>query len=82
MVKHPANPEDNVFGISPVGGNSVDGTGAGSVQGVPLVYDRRYGAFVSEQAVEERDDEEVDRMVSERTLNDAAFLSRVGYRKA
>jgi hypothetical protein len=66
MVNRDKTLEDKVFGISPLGGNSVEGTGDGmaevrstETQGVPLVWDPRVNAFISEQAVMELDDRDI-----------------------
>ena len=65
-MKNSSNPGETIFGISPLGGNSVEGTGDGmaevrdtSVQGVPLFWDSRVGAYISEQAIDELNDRDI-----------------------
>lgn len=72
------NPEENVFGLSPLGGNSVDD---GTVEGVPLVWDDRVNAYISEQAVEELNDRDISLMRRNEENNEQEFLQKIGYRK-
>lgn len=72
------SPEDNVFGISPLGGNSTDG---GETQGVPLFWDNRVNAFISEQAVQELDDRDISLARKAEYEKEQEFLQKIGYRK-
>lgn len=78
-----------IVGISPLGGNSVEGTSPGmaevrdtSVQEVPLFYDSRVGAFISEQAVQELDDREADLEKARLWQEEEEFRAKVGFRKS
>jgi hypothetical protein len=80
------NPEENVHGISPLGGNSVEGTGTGlaevrdtTVQGVPLVYDHRAGNYISEQAVDELDDRDISLARAEEFQREETFMDQAGF---
>lgn len=67
-----------VFGISPKGGNS---NNSDTIEGVPLVFDRILGAWVSEQAHEEEQDRLVDeerRLAFEEEEN---FRRKAGFRR-
>jgi hypothetical protein len=82
------DPEKNVYGISPLGGNSVEGTASGmaevrdtSVQGVPLFWDERVNQFISEQAIEELDDRDISLERAEDFEREESFRQRVGFRK-
>jgi hypothetical protein len=86
MNKLSCIPEENVFGISPLGGNSVEGTGSGlaevrdtAVQGVPLVYDRRVGNFISEQAVDELDDRDISLACAEEHRREESCFFNAGF---
>ena len=46
-----------IFGLSPLGGNANEGSG--TIEGVPLHYDQRVGAYISEQASEELTDRDI-----------------------
>ncbi len=72
------NPEDNVLGKSPLGGNSVDG---GNIEGVPLFWDNRVDNFISEQAIEELDDRDMSLARREEFTKEESFLTKIGYRK-
>ena len=81
--------EQNVFGTSPLGGNSVEAAGDGmaairdtSVQGVPLVYDHRVKTYISEQAQEELDDRDITLDMAKEFEQEESFRQRVGYRKS
>lgn len=87
MSKNPL--EHNVTGISPLGGNSVEGASTGyseikdaSVQAVPLVYDSRVNAWISEQAVEELDDREASLEKSQIYREEEQFRAKIGYRRS
>jgi hypothetical protein len=78
-----------VVGISPLGGNSVEGTSAGMApvvdstpQAVPLFYDNRVGAYISEQAVQELDDRDYDEDREEARRKEVEFRQRIGYRQS
>lgn len=82
------DPEENVFGNSPLGGNSVEGTVTGmaevrstDIQGVPLVYDHRVGAFISEQAVDELNDRDISSARAEEFNREEEFRQKAGFRK-
>lgn len=83
------NPNDVTVGISPLGGNSVEGTADGfapvvdaSVQAVPLVYDPRVGAYISEQAVDELDDRDASRETSEQHRKEDEYRAKIGFRRS
>ena len=78
-----------VVGISPLGGNSVEGTSTGmapvvdsSVQDVPLVYDYRVGCWISEQASQELDDRDYDLAAEEAYQKETEFRNKIGYRRS
>jgi len=80
---------DNVVGISPLGGNSVEGAASGmaevrdtSIQAVPLVYDARVDAFISEQAVQELDDRDIGLAKAEQYRQEEEFRAKIGYRRS
>ena len=84
-MNKPSSPEDNVFGISPLGGNSVEGTGPGmaeirdtSVQGVPLFWDSRVNAYISEQAVDELNDRDIGECAREDHRREESFYNKIG----
>lgn len=82
-------PLKTIFGISPLGGNGVEGTDDGmaevrdsDVQGVPLVFDGRVSDYISEQAKEELDDKEITlakRKIEEEELD---WKGKAGYRRS
>lgn len=83
MSEHPDFP---VSGISPLGGNAVEGTSSGfapvrdtAVFAVPLEYSPNVGVYVSEQAQEELDDKEHARKLSEEFNEEEAFRQKAGY---
>ena len=78
MAKRSISPEENVFGLSPLGGNSVDGS---TIEGVPLVWDERVKAYISEQAVEELDDRDISLARRAEEEKEQSFLQKIGYRK-
>jgi len=78
MAKRSSDPELNVFGLSPLGGNSVDDA---NTEGVPLVWDDRVKAYISEQAVEELDDRDISLARRAEEEKTQTFLQKVGYRK-
>lgn len=89
MDKPSSNPEDTVFGKSPLGGNAVEGTTDGcaevrdtDVQGVPLVWDERVKAYISEQAKEELDDRDVGQLAAEEYQREEEFRFKAGYRRS
>ncbi len=80
------NPEEIVYGISPLGGNSIEGTGAGMAevrdteeQGVPLFWDDRVSAFISEQAIEELDDRDISLAAADNFNEEEEFRMKAGY---
>jgi hypothetical protein len=88
MKKSSCNIDDNVHGLSPLGGNSIEGTGSGlaevrdtSVQGVPLFWDHRAQAYISEQAIQELDDRNISEVARAEYEKEQSFLLKAGYRK-
>lgn len=80
--------QEVIVGVSPLGGNSVEGTADGmaavrdtSIQAVPLVWDSRVKAYISEQAVDELDDIDVSEELTRRTLAEEKFRANAGYEK-
>lgn len=78
--------ENTVFGVSPLGGNSVEGTGDGmaevrdtETQGVPLVWDPRVQAYISEQAVMELDDKDISEEKRRIAQEEEDFRNKAGY---
>jgi hypothetical protein len=53
-----------------------------SVQAVPLVYDSRVGAYISEQAKQELDDRDVDLELAEQFREEEQFRLKIGYRRS
>lgn len=77
------------WGLSPLGGNSVEGTGASNApirdaapQEVPLVYDPRVGNFVSEQGVDDLNDRDDSLRKARRWEKDASWRALAGIRKS
>lgn len=75
-----------MFGVSPLGGNSVEGTGDGmaevrdtETQGVPLVWDPRVQAYISEQAVMELDDKDISEEKRRIAQEEEDFRNKAGY---
>lgn len=86
MGRKDNNLENTVFGISPLGGNSVEGTGDGmaevrdeDIQGVPLIWDSRVGAYISEQAIQELDDKEISEQKARIHQDEMDFRTKAGY---
>jgi len=84
--KRPVNPEENIWGTSPLGGNSEEGTADGMAvvrdtteQGVPLFYDDRVTNFISEQAVEELNDRDISLDMQRIFNEEEEFRQKVGY---
>lgn len=82
------NPKDDIFGISPLGGNSVEGTADGfaavrdsEVQGVQLFYDARVGGYISKLAQMELDDREKSQDKAEAYRQEQDFWNKAGIRK-
>ena len=78
MSKSSMNPEDNVFGNSPLGGNSTDGA---NTEGVPLFWDCRVSAYISEQAIQELNDRDISNAKRAEYEKEQEFLQKIGYRK-
>jgi hypothetical protein len=83
------DPQQTVFGISPLGGNSVEGTGAGmaeirdtTIQGVPLFYDRRVNAYISELAISELDDRDTSLARNEEARKEEEFRTKAGIQRS
>ena len=69
-----------VFGISPQGGNShVEGDDV-ETQGVPLFYDPESDSYLSEQAIEEKDDRELTRHKALIAEDEEEFRKKAGFR--
>ena len=88
MKKSSCNIDDNVHGLSPLGGNSIEGTGTGlaevrdtAVQGVPLFWDHRAQAYISEQAIEELNDRDISEARRSEEQKEQEFLCKIGYRR-
>lgn len=82
------NPEFPVFGISPLGGNSVEATGpthapvtTTEVQAVPLVYDDRVGECISDLAKMELDDRDFAERKARVYQEQSEFYAAAGYVK-
>lgn len=80
------NPEKNVYGNSPLGGNSVEGTQAGfasvkttEIQGVPLFYDPRVDNFISRQAIDDLDDRDISLFDQRDFRREEEFRQKAGY---
>jgi len=76
----------NAFGISPLGGNSVEGTADDmaavrdtSIQGVPLFWDDRVQTYISELAIEELDDRDISLARQEEFNMGEEFRQKAGY---
>lgn len=78
MSKPSINPEDNVFGKSPLGGNSTDGA---NTEGVPLFWDNRVNAYISEQSIDELNDRDISLARRDQENKEQEFLQKIGYRK-
>lgn len=88
MKKSSCNIDDNVHGLSPLGGNSIEGTSTGAapvrdteVQGVPLFWDHRAQAYISEQAIDELNDRDLSEVRRSEENKEIEFLTKIGYRK-
>ena len=82
--------KETAWGISPLGGNSIEGTDGpdnapvreSAVQEVPLVYEPRVGNFVSEQGVDDLDDKDESIRKAKRWERDAAWRAKAGIIKS
>lgn len=81
------NSQFPVMGISPLGGNGAEATGACNAPvretgalSVPLVWDDRVQAFISEQAVENLDDRDDSLAKAEIFNQEQEFKSNVGFK--
>ena len=77
-----------VFGISPLGGNSVEGTADGftpvsttEIQQVPLVYDARVGCHISKLAQIELNDRDISLQQAKVYNEEQEFNAKAGYEK-
>ena len=84
--KRPNNPEFPVFGISPLGGNSVEATDtqyaeirSEEAEAVPLVWDDRVGGYISDLAKMELDDQDISLEKSRAYNEEAEFRAKAGY---
>ncbi len=82
------DPEQTIYGKSPLGGNSVEGTTDGcaavrdsEIQGVPLFWDDRVKAYISEQAVEELDDRDLTLSRADDFNSEEEFRVKAGFTK-
>lgn len=82
-------PQDTVIGTSPLGGNGAEGTVSGfaevrdtSVQKVPLLWDDRAQAYISEQAIEELDDRDISLAKAQVFDQEEAFKAKAGYKRS
>lgn len=83
------NLKENVVGISPLGGNAIEGTVTGfaevrntATEEVPLFYDSRVGSFISEQAIDElddKDDSDAKRIAHQR---EDEFRAKIGFKRS
>lgn len=81
--------KDKVYGISPLGGNSVEGTGSpnapirsDAVEGVPLFYDPRVGVFISEQAISDLDDRDCSLDMAKAYRQEEQWRAKAGFVKS
>ena len=81
--------EDKVVGVGPQGGNSIDGDSDGynaitnaSIQAVPLFWDGRVGAYISELAMQELDDIDASLILHDEFQEAEEFRARIGYRQS
>ena len=70
--------DKNVYGNSPLGGNSVDGD---NTEGVPLLWDKRVQTYISEQAIEELNDRDLALAQAEKFNKEEEFRQKVGFRR-
>lgn len=84
MSKDPFNP--TVIGLSPLGNNSVEGTGDGdtpitdtSTREVPLVYDPITGTYCAKLSKVNQEDRLTGLEIARRTNEDQDFLAKAGY---
>ena len=68
-----------IFGLSPLGGNCLEGSASGDVEGVTLVFDIRVNTYISHQAVEELDDRDLALLKQEQYNDEEEFRFRAGY---
>lgn len=68
-----------VYGKSPLGGNCLEG---GVTKGVPLFYDHRAGAYISEQAIEELNDRDISLANAEQYEREQEFRNNIGIKQA
>lgn len=88
MSKKTNNPEFPVFGVSPLGGNSVEATGPThaeitnpEVQAVPLTWDDRVGDNISDLAKIELDDRDYSEARARHYQEQEEFNAAAGYEK-
>ena len=70
--------ENTIYGKSPLGGNCSEG---GVIKGVPLFWDSRVQAYISEQAIEELDDRDLSIVAAEQFNKNEEFLAKAGFSK-
>lgn len=83
------NPQDTVMGISPLGGNGIEGTGPGMAEirqtgelDVPLFWDDRVQAYISEQAIENLDDRDDSLAKADIWNEEQEFKAKAGFRNS
>lgn len=81
--------KDTAFGVSPLGGNAIEGTGTPNApirdtqaQAVPLFYDARVGNFISEQGIDDLDDRDISVRRAKQWERDAQWRAKAGVRKS
>ena len=89
VMKPSRDPDQTVFGKSPLGGNSVEGTVSGfaevadtAVQGVPLVYDSRVKTYISELSVMELDDRDLSIARAREYQKEQEFRIKAGFQRS
>ncbi len=70
--------ENTVYGISPLGGNCSED---GDIKGVPLFWDSRVQAYISEQAIEELNDRDISLIAAEQFNKEEEYLTKAGFSK-
>lgn len=82
------NPEDVIIGISPLGGNAVEGTSDAdadvrdtSIREVPLVFDPFTGTYVAEHRAVDMENDEVSLEEARNHQDELEFLAKAGFQK-
>lgn len=74
------DPEDNIIGISPLGGNATYADSS-TVEEVPLVLDRVTGEYVAEHRAIDQLDREQALEDADRFAEEESFRAKVGFVK-